>query len=342
MKKTLIAMIIGMGIFCAPISMVFAADKVAMPDPTSFSASLETGDVSSAKKWLEGGLKPDFEGSRIGSGLMIGAWEGNIELMRLFLAHGADINYVSTTGESALVLAAWKGKLDVVKWLLERGAKINAAPRQWSALHYASFAGHKEVMDYLIAQGANIDARSTNGSTPLMMAIYEGREDMARILIEKGADRKLKNDFGDGGLEWAMRFGHLKIARMVTTPEEFNIAIAQPKEKWGETSRSVGMTPYLEKLLRIREAIAARGNPTKAVDDKIAAERLRILDEERKRQGLPPRAATLEITASRKDPGKESIRVVTDGSTQPKAFKVPPATFFGTPKMPPKGQIKNY
>lgn len=342
MKKTLMVMIIGMGLFWALICPLAAAEKVALPDKAMFSNRMEAGDVDKAREWLDGGLDPGFLGSRIGSGLMIGAWEGNLELMRLFMSRGADINQVNDAGETALVLAAWKGRLDIVKWLVERGAKINPPPRQWSPLHYASFAGHKEVMDYLLAQGANIDARSTNGSTPLMMAIYEGREDIARSLIEKGADRKLKNDFGEGSLEWAMRGGHLKMARMVTTPEEFNIAIAQPKEKWGEVSRSVGMTPYLEKLLRIREAIVARGNPTKAIDDKIAAERQRILEEERRRQGLPPRAATLEISASKKDFNKQSANVVYDEEGKPKGFKVPPSTYFGQPRMPPKGQVKNY
>ena len=103
-------------------------------------------------------------------------------------------------------MAAWRGNLDAVKWLLEHGARINAAPRQWSALHYAVFAGHDDVADYLMAQGADINAQSTNGSTVVMMAIYEGREELARKLIEKGADRALKNDWGDGALEWAMRF----------------------------------------------------------------------------------------------------------------------------------------
>lgn len=342
MKKALWAMIIGMELILASICPVAAAEKVVLPDAATFSARMESGDLAKAKEWLDAGLSPDFMGSRIGSGLMIGAWEGNVELMRLFLSRGADINAVNSAGETPLALAAWKGKLETVQWLLERGAKVNPPPRQWSALHYAVFAGHKEVAEYLMAQGANINALSTNGSSVLMMAIYEGREDLARLMIEKGADRTVKNDWGDGGLEWAMRFGHLKIARMITTPEEFNIAVSQPKEKWGEPNRSVAMSVQLEKLLKIREAMVAKGYPTKSVDDKIATERLRILKQESARQGAPPRAATLEIIGSRKDPDKESVSVVYEGEEKSKGFKVPPATFFGKPKMPPKGQVKNY
>ncbi|HRE19331.1 MAG TPA: ankyrin repeat domain-containing protein, partial [Rhodocyclaceae bacterium] len=172
-------MIIGIGLLGAPVAR--AQDK--LPDPMSFTVQMERGNVELAQTWLAAGLSPDFLGARTGSGLMIGAWEGKIDLMRVFLANGADINLVNANGESALALAAWKGRLEIVKWLLERGARINAGPRRWSALHYAVFAGHQEVANYLIDQGADINAISTNGSTPLMMAVYEGKEEMARKLI---------------------------------------------------------------------------------------------------------------------------------------------------------------
>jgi hypothetical protein len=107
------------------------------PDPVGFSVSMELGDVGQAEKWLDAGMSPDFMGSRIGSGLMFGAWEGNLDVMRLFLSRGADINRLNSNGESAIALAAWRGNLEAVKWLLERGARINAPAKKWSALHYA-------------------------------------------------------------------------------------------------------------------------------------------------------------------------------------------------------------
>lgn len=280
-------------------------------------------------------------GSRVGSGLMIGAWEGNLDLMRLFIERGADINRANANGETPIVMAAWRGNLAAVKWLLERGAQINAPKRQWSALHYAVFAGHEEVADYLLAQGADIDAQSTNGSSVLMMAIYEGRQDLAKKLIEKGADRSPKNDWGDGALEWAMRGNHLNIARMLTNPEEFNIAVSQPKEKWGEARRSVRTSKELESLLAMRETLRERGMKTDLIDKRIAAERVRIVRSELDRQAPAVRASTLEITASRKKPTEQSAKIVDDqGRTT--GFKAPPVTFSGKPKMPPKVPVRNY
>lgn len=342
MKRQLAAMIIGLGLAWPASAQLFSSVSSTLPDPTAFAIRLESGDIRQAEAWLDAGLPADFLGSRIGSGLMIGAWEGNLELMRLFISRGADIDLLNANGESALLLAAWRGKQEAVKWLLERGARINAGERQWSALHYAVFTGNKELTAFLISQGADIDARSTNGSTPLMMAIYEGHDEIAQTLIEKGADRVSKNDWGDGALEWAMRFNRLKIARMVSNPEEFNIAVAQPKEKWGPPKRSVRMSRELEELLAMREKLVERKLSTQAIDARIAAERVRIVRAEFDEKAMPPRAATLEITASRKAPREQSANMVYDKDGKPQGFKVPPATFSGQPRMPPRGPVKSY
>lgn len=339
MRRAAAAMIIGMGLAWAAGGAVASS----LPDPASFAARMEAGDSPQAQAWLEAGLPPDFLGSRIGSGLMIGAWEGNIELMGLFLSRGADINRANANGETPIALAAWNGRTEAVKWLLEQGARINGQPRQWSALHYAVFAGHQELAHYLMERGADINAQSTNGSSVLMMAIYEGHEDLAKTLIEKGARRSLKNDWGEGALEWAMRFNRLNTARLIaTSPEQFATAVNEPKEKWGESRRSLRSSAELQKLLRTREILVERGFSPEAIDNRIAGERARIVRAEFKREALPPRAATLEITASRQAPGQQSATIVYGPDGKGQGYKVPPATFSGQPRMPPKDPARAY
>ena len=78
-----------------PLTNLFApapALATSLPDRVTFSVAIERGDVAQARAWLDAGLSPDFTGSLIGSGLMIGAWEGNIPMMALFLSHGATEN----------------------------------------------------------------------------------------------------------------------------------------------------------------------------------------------------------------------------------------------------------
>ena len=338
--KRWFVMISAMGLLLPASFPVFSADA-AGPDPVGFSVSMELGDAGQAEKWLDAGMSPGFMGSRIGSGLMFGAWEGKLDVMRLFISRGADINRLNSNGESAIALAAWRGNLEAVKWLLERGARINAPAKKWSALHYAVFAGHTEVADFLIDQGADINALSTNGSSVLMMAVYEGHKDLARKLIEKGADRTPKNDWGDGALEWAMRQDRLEIARMVSNPEEFNIAVSKPKETWGQPMRSMRSSRELEELLNMREKLAERGMSTDTIDKRISAERVRIVRAEMDRP-MPARAATMEITASRNKPQEQSATIIYDDKGKVVGYKTPAATYSGRPKMPIKAPVRNY
>jgi len=288
--------------------------RAQLPDPVRFGVRMEYGDIAQAREWLEAGLDPDFVADRVGTGLMIAAWEGNIPLMELFVARGADVNKTNAAGEQALQLAAWRGKLDAVKWLLAHGAQINRAPLQWTALHYAVFAGHEEIAQYLIGRGADINARSTNGSSALMMAVYEGREELARKLVELGADRSIRNDRGDGALEWAMKHNRLGIARLVSEPPQFAAAASLPKQRWGEPVRSVpaaeAQTPAarkeIERLLGVRSILAARGlkSGVDQLDRQIAALRAKPeLD--------LPFAVILEISASRRAPREQKARLIT-------------------------------
>lgn len=329
-------MIIGLVLIC-PLG-VQAESK--LPDPVAFAVNMELGDLGRAQAWLDAGLPPDFMGSRIGTGLMIGAWEGNLDLMKLFLERGADINRVNDNGESALALAAWRGQKAAVDWLLARGAKLNPGNRRWSALHYAAFTGNDTLLDELIAQGADINARAPNGSTPLMMAVYEGKEDIAKKLLDKGAQTQVKNDWGDGALEWAMRYNRLNIARLVSNAEEFNAAVSRPRESWGEPAKSMSNSRELDQLLSMREKLVARGMAPDSIDRRIAAERMRIAKAEMERAPAK-RAPSLEISASRQKPQAQSAQVVYDENGKA-MFKAPPATYFGAPKMPAKGPVKNY
>jgi len=334
MTRWSLAMIIGIAGIVPVQAAIWASDEGQLPTPTALSTQLELGDLAQAKAWLAAGLPPDFMGSRIGSGLMIGAWEGHVALMALFLASGADINRVNANGESALALAAWRGQTAAVDWLLAHGAQLNTAGRRWSALHYAVFAGHEALANDLLARGADINAQSPNGSSVLMMAVYEGRETLARQLIEKGADRRLKNDWGEGALDWAMRGNRLNIARLVSDPQEFNTAVSQPRDSWGAAPRSVFMSKALEDLLTMRQALAERKMSTEVIDRRIAAERMRIVRAEFDRPATPQKAVTLEVSASRSKADQQSIRIVPTGKAAPPVYQVPPATYFGKPRMP--------
>ncbi len=284
---------------------VRAAD---LPDPVSFSVAIERGDLKQAREWLDAGLPADFEGRMIGTGLMIGAWEGNIPMMELFLSRGADINKVNAFGEQALLHATWKGRLDAVRWLVEHGARLNREGREWAALHYAAFAGHGGIVDYLLERGADLNALSTNGSTPLMMAAREGQESIAKVLLKAGARRDIVNERGDDAMRWAMRYNHLQIAREIAGNETFAEAATQPRAFWGRPVRSQAAPDRADLLLaqaRKMEAAGRRNDALKLYRAALAA--IRQADAGAQNTSAPVRAATgMVISARRGKPGAQT------------------------------------
>jgi len=292
------------------------------PDPATYGNYLESGDIARLRAWLDAGLAPDYMADRIGTGLMIAAWRGDIPMMALLVERGADVNKANALGERALMHAAWRGHVEAVKWLLDKGARVESDPMQWGALHYAVFAGHGDVAALLLQNGADINARSTNGSSVLMMAVYEGHEQLVRRLLAQGADPGVKNDRGEGALEWAFKFKRLAIARLVASPEEFVAAANQPSAKWGKPVRSVSpatavppesdpgsaITAQIDDLLRMRNILAARGLAAAAgkLDRRIAALRAQRAREDR---NTPP-VAVLEISARRAAPAEQRTRLI--------------------------------
>ena len=82
----------------------------------------------------------------------------NVELVRLLLDIGADINLANRAGETPLYVASLFGYVNIVRILTERGANINKANKNGETpLHIASQNGQVEVVRILLEKGANIN-----------------------------------------------------------------------------------------------------------------------------------------------------------------------------------------
>jgi hypothetical protein len=303
------------------------------PDPITFGYAVERGDLSTVTRWLDEGLDPEYEAAHIGTGLMVAAWYGHIELMALFVDRGADPRRANRNGEQALQLAAWGGHLEAVRWLLEHGAPLERQGDHWGALHYAVFNGHQPLVEELIARGANVNARSPNLSTPLILAAREGRDEVARRLLEAGADTRARNDWGDSALTMAMRYDHLHLAKMISSPEEFEIVAKAPKESFGAAVRSAAVPPEIDVILKEIRAAEAEGRSSVDLHKKLLAttKALRSASDASARPAaqkamprpyMPP---SMVITARRGRPGAERAQLMIDSQAAGKGLATTPA-----------------
>lgn len=302
------------------------------PDPISFEYAIERGNLRAVTRWLDEGLPPEYEAAHIGSGLQVAAWHGNIEMMALFVARGADVRRANRYGEQALQLAAWGGHGEAVKWLLEHGAPLEREGQQWGPLHYAAFNGHEKVVRDLLARGARVNARAPNGSTPLMMAAREGHEDAAKLLLEAGANSALQSDWGDTALTMAMRNNHLRLGKMIASPEEFAIAVRTPPESAAETARSAALPREIEEIMKAIRAAEAEGRPSEELHKQLQAaiKALRTASRVATAQRPMPRPyqpRSMLITARRGQPGAERAQLLVDA--KPVAERSTQATVTG-------------
>lgn len=79
------------------------------------------------------------------------------------------------------------GHVEVARLLLDSGAQVNMPTDSFeSPLTLAACGGHVELALLLIDRGANIEEVNDEGYTPLMEAAREGHEDMVSVLLSKG------------------------------------------------------------------------------------------------------------------------------------------------------------
>jgi hypothetical protein len=76
----------------------------------------------------------------------------NIEIVKLLLDKGADVNLTDKYGNTPLHLAASDGHIEIVKLLLEKGSDVNSKRRNdgTTPLYWAALNGHIEIVKLLL------------------------------------------------------------------------------------------------------------------------------------------------------------------------------------------------
>ena len=202
----------------APVAA--ASEAVAPPE---LHVAARNDHAATVMKLLLAGTDPNVRDAQRNTALHVAIREESGKAVEALLkSPGTDVNAINQAGETPLMLAAIKGNLDIARELVKRGALVNEPG--WSALHYAAAGPNEHLVRWLVGQGADIDARSPNGTTPLMMAAGYGGLSGAEILIAAGADVTLRNDHQLSAADFARRAGQDEMADKLD-----KLARARPK-----------------------------------------------------------------------------------------------------------------
>ena len=102
-----------------------------------------------------------------------------------------NIDKVDELGYTVLMWASCHGRLDIVKLLLRNGADVNIIHRDgWTALIYVSYIGYLEIVKALLSRGADVNIIDKCGRTTLMCAVDCGDLKIVKIKYE----RELENE----------------------------------------------------------------------------------------------------------------------------------------------------
>lgn len=117
---------------------------------------------------------------------------------------------------SPLWIAAGVGRLNVVKLLVESGAEVDAKTKSNSTpLRVACAEGRADVVQYLVKHGADVNAMNIYNNTCLMMASYKGHTGIVEFLLQQGADVDVMAKCRATALHYAAEIGHADICKLI-------------------------------------------------------------------------------------------------------------------------------
>jgi uncharacterized membrane protein YgcG len=129
--------------------------------------------------------------------LITAAGLGNLRMVTYLLDQGADIEGEGLHDRRALAWASCLGRLPVVQLLLDRGADAGALWMNRTALILATQHSHTGVVGALLRVPAcDVDHRDHWSTTALWWACKRGQHDIAKMLLEAGADHTITDRDG--------------------------------------------------------------------------------------------------------------------------------------------------
>ncbi|XDG03818.1 hypothetical protein ABKA04_003433 [Annulohypoxylon sp. FPYF3050] len=117
---------------------------------------------------------------------------GNVDTVRILLAHGANQGLRNKRGRTPLYEAVSHMCHDRSRELLDYGADLDMTDNSgWSPLFGAVTQGSAALTKLLCSRGARVDKKDKSGQTALHYAIAQGCNEVAEVLLNTGADANL-------------------------------------------------------------------------------------------------------------------------------------------------------
>lgn len=146
------------------------------------------------------------------------AGKGHEAVVKLLLAHGADPEKKTTSGQTPLHLAIRDNQPDTARCLIDAGSNTNAIDKYDNRpLHLATEWGkHDDVIHLLVKHQADVNALGHCGFTALRKLVVGGRLGTIHFLLQHGADPDLRGSTKIESCVWeACRSGRAEVLKLL-------------------------------------------------------------------------------------------------------------------------------
>jgi ankyrin repeat protein len=177
------------------------------------------GNTETVRMLIDAGALPNPpEGIRLRNSPLVSAcMHGDVDMVRLLLARGADPNFTSRSN-SPVSAAITFNRPEALDLLLKAGADATGVDGTGvNLLHWATITDRPETIPLLARAGVDLNAVDDNGFTPLMYAASIDFDDTRAIeaLLTAGAKTSEKDFDNRIALDHARRLRHTRQIRLL-------------------------------------------------------------------------------------------------------------------------------
>jgi ankyrin repeat protein len=178
---------------------------------TPLAEAVNLADARMVKTLLDAGAEPEGANQDGQTALMLAIKTGELPVVEMLIKAGAKVNTSEKFHNQTPLMwaaAATRNAGEMVKLLLAKGAdskpralysdwprQITSEPRAQyrpvgglTALLYAARGGCYDCVEALIGAGADVNLPTPEGVTPLMLALDNDQNEVAKLLLDRGAN----------------------------------------------------------------------------------------------------------------------------------------------------------
>ncbi|CAM9514561.1 unnamed protein product, partial [Phaeothamnion confervicola] len=229
------------------------------------------GNMEQLQRYVAQGGNLEKADSYEATALLLAAEKGHVDAVRFLLDSGASLAARDEHSYTALHLAAYYGRVGVLELLLKRGAEVSAiddrgrTPRKLASrkeiskllaakereatlgidIFAATDRNDAAMVRQYVASHGDIDLKGRSGMTPLHIACFNGYSEIARLLLDGGADTTAVDEDQDTALHYACSNGQTDIISMLLAKGADPTAL----DGMGRTPGQRNPRPQIQKLL---------------------------------------------------------------------------------------------